>query len=226
MSPFVFLPGTLCDERLWHHQLPVLRDTHVVNLRTQSRLDEMLKAVSDAPFASFVLVGFSMGGYVAQEFALRNPERVKALIILGSSCHGYPAKEKEIAKRMLPILEKGQFKGLSDTRLKQYLHPQSHTNSAIRDLVQEMMGSDANEVYFNQLKATLDRRDLSTEIHKVACPFTIVAGKEDQIVPVESILKTSTYHPRANILVFTDCGHFIPLEQPDKVNELLLQYAE
>ncbi len=84
-----------------------------------------------------------------------------------------------------------------------------------------MAGSDAGEVYRRQLKATLDRRDLSGEIGAIACPFYAIAGKEDRIVPVESILRIEERAPRAEIHVFAECGHFIPLEKPDRVNEVL-----
>lgn len=222
MTPFVFLPGTLCDARLWHHQTDVFKNHYVANLRTQESVDAMLESVAQAPFESFVLVGFSMGGYIAQEFALRFPERVQKLVLIGSSCEGYPPREKEIIERALPQIEKGLFRGLTEKRLRQFLHPSSYENPAIRELVRDMAGgADAGEVYRRQLKATLDRRNLSKEIGTLRCPISVIAGKDDQIVPVESILRMEKYAPRAEINILSDCGHFVPLEKPERVNELL-----
>ncbi len=225
MNHFVFLPGTLCDERVWHHQTAAFKDSLVVNLRTQSTLEEMLESVSNVPFENFVLVGFSMGGYVAQEFALKFPERVKKLVLIGSSSEGYPAHEKEIILKALPQIEKGLFKGLTEKRLQQFLHPRSYENAGIRELIHSMAGQDAGEVYLRQLKATLDRRNLSKEIGQIRCPISVIAGKDDCIVSVDSILRMEKYAPRAEINVLPDCGHFVPLEKPDRVNELIYEFA-
>ena len=148
MTPIVFLPGTLCDERVWHHQTAVFQNSFVVNLRVQESLDEMLDSVANVPFKLFILVGFSMGGYVAQEFTLRFPDRVKKLILIGSSCEGYPPDEKEIILKALPMIRKGMFKGLTEKRLREFLHPKSYDDSTIRNLIHSMAGTDAGAVYF------------------------------------------------------------------------------
>jgi pimeloyl-ACP methyl ester carboxylesterase len=227
MASFVFLPGTLCDARLWHHQTEVFKTHTVVNLRTQESVGAMVESVAQSPFEKFILVGFSMGGYIAQEFALQYPERVLKLVLMGSSCEGYPPGEKEIIQRALPQIEKGMFRGLTEKRLRQFLHPRSYDNPAIRELVRDMAGGDdAGAVYRRQLNATLDRRNLSQEIGSLHCPMSVLAGKDDQIVPVESILRMEQYAPRAEIHVLSECGHFVPLERPDQVNEILYYFSQ
>jgi pimeloyl-ACP methyl ester carboxylesterase len=185
----------------------------------------MVRSVEEVEFKEFVLVGFSMGGYVAQEFALKHPKRIQKLILIGSSSEGYPPKEKEIIVRALPQIEKGLFRGLTEKRLKEFLHPRSYEDKSIRDLIHSMAGVDAGEVYLRQLKATLDRRNLSAEIRKIQCPISLIAGKDDQIIPVDSILRMERYAPDAEINVVPDCGHFVPLEKPERVNEIIYEFA-
>lgn len=221
MPPFVFLPGTLCDSRVWQHQTEAFMDHYVVNLRTQTTLEAMLDSVDDVPLPTFILVGFSMGGYVAQEFALRYPERVQQLVIVGTSSEGYPPAEKEVVLKALPLLEKGIFRGITEKRLREFLHPESYENPGIRQTVLSMAGPDAKDVYLRQLKATLDRRDLSDFIGSVNRPITVVAGKQDRIVPIESVRRTKKYAPHARIHELDSCGHFVPLEKPRELNALL-----
>ncbi|MFL5813999.1 MAG: alpha/beta fold hydrolase, partial [Bdellovibrionia bacterium] len=68
-------------------------------------------------------------------------------------------------------------------------------------------------------------RNLSQEIGKLQCPISVIAGKDDQIVPLESILRMERYAPRAEINILPECGHFAPLEKPEKVNELLFEFT-
>ncbi|MFS4457760.1 alpha/beta fold hydrolase [Bdellovibrio sp. HCB2-146] len=221
MKAFVFLPGTLCDERLWQYQLPEFSKSIVVNLRTQNTLEKMLDSVYEVSFDSFVLVGFSMGGYVAQEFALRYSERVEHLVVMGSSTQGYPPKEQEVITQALPVIRGGLFKGITDRRLREFLHPKSYAKPELRELIHSMAGPDAAQVYLRQLEATLGRRDLSSEIGNIVCPLTAIGGHDDHIVSAESILAFNKLVPNAQVQILEECGHFVPLEQPAVVNEIL-----
>jgi pimeloyl-ACP methyl ester carboxylesterase len=84
----VFLPGKLCDQRLWTQSMDALSNIInpvFVDLRSQQTLEEMLKSVFNCCEGKFILIGFSMGGYVAQEFVLRFPERILAVGLLAIS---------------------------------------------------------------------------------------------------------------------------------------------
>jgi pimeloyl-ACP methyl ester carboxylesterase len=219
--PIVFLPGTLCDERMWTYQRERFPHSQVIDLRTQSTIESMLSSVREAPYERFVLVGFSLGGYVAQEFSLSDPDRVHHLVLMGSSSQTYPAHEREIILKSRPLIEKGFFKGITDKRLREFLHPDSYAKPELRDLIHSMAGSDAAEVYLRQLDATMERPELTEKLLHLKCPLTAMAGREDKIVPVESILEFKSTVPGAQVHVIEGCGHFVPLEKPGIVNGIL-----
>lgn len=223
--PVVFLPGTLCDERLWQFQVKPLPSTWVVDLRTQKSLTAMLESVRQVPFESFVLVGFSMGGYLAQEFALSYPERVQHLVVVGSSPLGYPPHEKEIVLKSRAFIQSGFFKGITQKRLREFLHPTSYLKNELCELIKSMAGLDAAEVYLRQLEATLDRRDLTQELGRLQCPLTAIVGKQDQIIPPDTVLEFKKWVHLAEVFLLDECGHFCPLEKPDEVNQILLKLS-
>lgn len=220
--PIVFLPGTLCDERLWHYQQKEFPVSTVVNLRTQNSIEEMLESIREVPYEKFVLVGFSLGGYVAQEFAFSEPERVAHVVLLGSAAQSYPEKEKLAAISARPFIEKGLFKGITDRRLREFLHPASYKNQELRDLIHSMSGPDAGEVYLRQTNATMDRADFTEKLKLLKCPLTAIAGREDKIVDVEEILKLKLID-HFQVYVLENCGHFVPLEKPNELSDILRQ---
>ncbi len=220
----ILLPGTLCDERLFTHFIKAFPQTQVINLRSQKSVEEMLSSVEQVTRERFVLVGFSMGGYIAQEFVLRHPRRVKALILIGSSIEGYPEPEKEVVLKYLPMIQKGLFKGVTDKRLQQFLHPQAYAQREIRDLVQAMAGPDASEVYYRQLCATLVRRDLTHAVSELNCPTLLVGGREDQIVSAESLERSARAFLLAELRIIEACGHFVPLEKPEELHSIIHEF--
>jgi len=81
MRDIVLLPGFMCDNDLWRDMVPelsTLGQLHYGNVFHDDTLEGMAQRVlAEAP-ARFVLVGFSMGGFVARVLALMAPQRVPA----------------------------------------------------------------------------------------------------------------------------------------------------
>ncbi len=213
----VFLPGTLCDERIFKFLTPLFPEHMIVDLRTPPTIEEMIKSVEQVPYEKFILIGFSMGGHIAQEFALKFPDRVEKLIVMGSSSEGYPIDERKIVESSIGLIERSKFTGITDKRLKEYLHPHSYENHEIKETIQSMAGADAKEVYLRQIKATLDRRDLKTDLKSMSLPVLFLAGADDHIVPLASIQRSADNISSARIAVIEECGHFVPLEKPQEV---------
>ncbi len=226
MIATVFLPGTLCDERVFAHQFPLFSGHVAVNLREDNSIEAMIERVRSTQADQFNLIGFSMGGRVAQEFAVLYPERVRKMVVIASSADAYPPKEREIVKAALPMIQMGKFKGISEKRLRDYLGPLAYQDQQIKDLIQDMAGSDAKEVYLRQLEATLNRADFYQGIQRLTVPSLFIAAREDKIVPYSTIVKTAEIAPGSRLETIENCGHFIPLEAPEQVNELIVNFLD
>jgi pimeloyl-ACP methyl ester carboxylesterase len=120
------------------------------------------------------------------------------------------------------MIKQSKFTGITDRRLKDFLHPKSYDDVEMKQLIHDMAGPDAKEVYLRQLTATLDRRDLTEEIKNLHCLVWYLAGADDKIISLSSIERSQQATPHSKLFTIKDCGHFIPLEQPDKVNQILL----
>lgn len=85
----LLLPGLLCDARLWQHQVKALSELAHVTVADLTRADSIAGLADDvlrqAPESCFVLVGFSLDGYVALEIMRQAPRRVAALALLDTS---------------------------------------------------------------------------------------------------------------------------------------------
>ncbi|MEM6729434.1 MAG: alpha/beta hydrolase, partial [Pseudomonadota bacterium] len=87
-EPVVFLPGMMCDARLFAPQLDALsRDRAVMVAPTSlgARIEEMAAEALAAAPAKFALAGLSLGGIVAMEIVRKAPERVTRLALMDTN---------------------------------------------------------------------------------------------------------------------------------------------
>lgn len=222
-AQIVLLPGTLCDENVFKFQQQILPNALTLNLRNSSTMAEMAELVNQVAEPKLILIGFSMGGYVAQEAALKFPQRVAKMVIIASSSEGYPEEEKQLVLASLDAIRNGPFKGITDRRLRDYLHPKSYENLELKKLIQNMSGTDAKEVYLRQFQAAMERKKLIAEMKNLAIPTLFIGGADDKIIKIDSVAR-SAQNCGAEFISINECGHFVMLEKPQETNLALMEF--
>jgi pimeloyl-ACP methyl ester carboxylesterase len=223
-----FVPGTLCDERMWDRLLPLLGDGFEFNhvplhkARSREQMQELIGAHS-APKAN--LVSFSLGAYLAVEYALTHPERVNSLVIIASSAKGLQEKEKTTRLRIIPLLEKNHYSGMTQMRLREILAPEHLDDPQIVDVIQHMAIDLGKDVLLTQFRTTIERPDLMRRTGELRCPVMVVASEQDKLVPADDISEFTTYNPAIQLHMLTEgTGHMIPLEAPQVLASHLLDF--
>ena len=139
-----FIPGTMCDARVWQPVRDLIKpafDTAYIPLETAQSADEFrdrFHQAHDQSAAPLNLVAFSMGGYLALEFAIRNPEKVASLVTVCTSAFGLHEKEKAQRQAALHYLETHTYRGIADARIKQMLHPDHFQDNNIKQTMRDM----------------------------------------------------------------------------------------
>ena len=115
--PLLFLPGLICDERLWRDQADGLADIAAPMIADLTR-DDSIEAMAQRALAAapdqFALCALSMGGYVAFEIMRSAPERVTRLALLSTSARlDDPARAAQ-RKAGIKALKLGRFLGVTD----------------------------------------------------------------------------------------------------------------
>ena len=77
-----------------------------------------------------------------------------------------------------------------------------------------------------QQEAIMHRIDSRPFLKDVRCPTLVVAGREDQLMPVEVLKELADGMPGARLTVIEDCGHMAALEQPARVLEAFFAWLE
>lgn len=216
----VFLPGTMCDERLWNRLLPGLPPRAHPEFISLSEITDRESArqtlLREIPSGSHI-VAFSMGGYLALEHALANPGQVRSLVIIAASARGLTTREKLRRRRMLEQFSTHPYAGISRPQLAAYLGPVGTGDPEIAATIVEMDRTLGGAVLQAQMRATMDRPDLIASLGSIDCPVLIVGSINDRMVRVEDLREMHTHLRDSRLQLLEGPGHMIPMESPEEL---------
>ena len=223
----MFLPGLLNDASLFEEQVTALATLAAVSVADLSRAESISamadEALKEAPAGRFVLIGLSMGGYVAFEIMRRAPERVCGLILLDTSARP-DTPESSATRQALMTLAETDLDAVTEQLLPKLSHPERVSLPAVRGVIQSMAASLGKEVFIRQQKAIMSRPDSRPTLAKITCPTLVICGREDLITPLEMAEEITAGIKHAQLKIIEQCGHLSTLDQPEVVGKLIARW--
>jgi len=222
------IPGTLCDYNLFKYQTEGLKDLvncHVASNTSASNLKQVAKNILEKYPGSFSVIGLSYGGIIAFELLRQAPERINKLILLNTN-YKEPSEQTRInQQRFIGMAYLGEFKEItSDILIDAMLHPNNAKKQELRDTVLNMALNVGVDGFFNQVKAQLGRPDSTKDLQNIKCPTLIITGREDNICPLKLHQEMAEAIPNSTLKVIEECGHLSTLEQPNLVNNAIIDW--
>ncbi|MEM6527373.1 MAG: alpha/beta hydrolase [Chloroflexota bacterium] len=170
------------------------------------------------------LVGHSMGGTVSLGTATRFPERVVKVVVIGSPIQG----------TSLNILLKAsgnqnfanliwQFPNLIKLFLRGYAYFMANDGRAMSAMISDDISRVTVNSFFQSIR-TLRETDVREDIVNLQMPVMGMYGKKDIIVSPNQAQLLSDCIPHAKIDWYTDAGHFIMLDQPDRFHSSVIDF--
>ncbi|MDH6056894.1 alpha/beta fold hydrolase [Umezakia ovalisporum] len=241
-EPLLLISGFLCDHSYWSLIMPSLVSEYQV-IRVDNRgmgrssapnspysLQDMAKDVAalldHIGIDQVNVVGHSMGGQIAQELVLANPEKVKSLILLSTLAQG--------DGRFNHVIETwGDLPSSIDMRLyEKVVLPWVFTDEfyAIPNMVEELIewavnypfAPDQKTLYYHSrailASNTIDR------LYNIHCPTLILVGRQDIITPVKFSQQLAEGIPHAELVVIDRGGHGFLIESSHQVISVILQF--
>ncbi|AMP17331.1 alpha/beta fold hydrolase [Collimonas pratensis] len=218
----LLLPGFMLDQTLWddlREGLQQLGQLHFGDLGQDDSISAMAARVLQQAPPRFILIGFSMGGYVAQAIMQQAPERVIALALLNTSARQQNPREIAGNKVQLELAKQVPFKGLTSRALASSLHPDLAHDRVLLERLQAMALRNGKDVFIRQLSAL--RSDGYAELHKNQCPTLIVASSNDQLSSIAESQQMLEQIATAHMVLIENCGHMTPLEKPQQLLQIL-----
>ena len=223
-EPLVFLPGLMCDARLFGPQIATLSAQYpvmAVPLTWGERVEEIASAVLDVVPARFSLVGHGLGGMVAIEMLRRAPERVSRIALMDTSpLPETPQQASDREPRMIRARTGRLDMVMAEEILEAGLAP-GPQRTDVQHLVTDMALGLGVEAYVRQGRALQRRRDQQSTLRRVAVPALVLCGVYDAAHPVKRHAFMAELIPDATHVVVEGAGHFPTLEAPEVVTDTL-----
>lgn len=224
MRDLVLLPGFMCDSDLWRDMAPDLARVgalHYGNVYQDDTLEGMARRVLSESPERFVLIGFSMGGFVARVLTLMAPDRVAAVAFVASSAREYTEAERE---RRLQGALPGDRPKRSSPGVALGLHPDRERDPVLLARLRDMQRRLGPDVRARQ--SALIRKDGYADLERITCPSLVVACRQDRLRRMSETERMAKHLPNARFEVIEDCGHMAPLEKPHELAALLGDWIE
>ena len=244
--PLVFLHGFPLDRGLWKRQVRYFGSTHRVvtvdlpgfgnaSPADKQRLPNMASYAADVAAAlsesginePLVLVGLSMGGYVALEFWRQFADRLAGLVL----CHTKATADTAVARAgrhesARTAVNSGTEASVGEM-LKKLLSAQSEIEQPelTRWLRQTAIGMPPSAIEAAQL-AMAARDDFTDHLANVRLPVLVLAGTDDEIATTETMNAMARRMPTARFQAVHDAAHLSPIEQPDEFNRILDEFLQ
>jgi pimeloyl-ACP methyl ester carboxylesterase len=220
----VFLPGLMCDARLFGPQIADLSRDHAVMtapITQGERIEEIASSVLDMAPNRFALAGLSMGGIVAMEVYRRAPDRVTRMALMDTNPL---AETPQVAAMRDPQIIRARAGKLDEVMAEElkpnYLVPGPHRKE-ILELVMDMARGLGAEVFIRQSRALQRRRDQQSTLRRISVPTLVLCGEEDALCPVKRHVFMAEMIPKAQLTVIEGAGHLPPLERPEETTRAL-----
>lgn len=245
--PVVLIHAAIADLRAWDAMVPGLVGAGFRTVRYDYRgfgrtvTDDVsysnradLMAVLDAfGIGRAALVGNSMGGMIAIDAAIEFPERVVAVVGVGSGLGGFmadvtPEEEALFAEgdRLEAAGEAG-LDELADLLVRLWVvgpgAPPDRLDPAIRAAARAMARSASEPGRVHGRPIPLEPR-ANDRLGELACPVLAVAGALDVSDVVPTAKRLAAGAPNGRAVVLPDAAHLIGLEAPDRLNALIVDF--
>ncbi|MEO8744209.1 MAG: alpha/beta fold hydrolase [Candidatus Dormibacter sp.] len=240
--PVVFLHAGVADARMWEPQVAAFsRQFDVIRPDMRgfgdselpptpwSPVEDLLGLMDELELKPVHLIGCSMGGGLAVDFALDHAERVSRLVLVGSGVSGtdFGSKYPELHAEVEAADKAGDLDALNQAEMHLWLdgprRPRGYVKQPLRDLFLDMNARSLHSDFDSAPSRHLDP-PAAKRLHEITAPTLVVVGDQDlpAIMNTADLLMKSVAGARRAVI--HDAAHLPNLEHPEEFNRLVLDF--
>ena len=241
-DPVLLIMGLGYAHDMWHRTRPVLAEHFQLTLfdnRGVGKSDVPLGPYSipqmaadaaavldDAGIAEAHVFGVSMGGMIAQEFALTYPSRVKRLVLGCTACGGAKAVRADPEVNNVLFARGDMAPKAAVEAAVPYIYDASTPRERIdEDLAIRLRVMPTKEAYMAQLYGILGWESFD-RLPAIKAPTLVIHGQNDRLVPPGNGQLIAEQIPGARFVLLTHASHLFTTDQPEQAHKEILAFLQ
>jgi pimeloyl-ACP methyl ester carboxylesterase len=241
--PVVFIHGFPFDKTMWTPQLksiPAKYRAIAYDLRGHGEsdcgdgqflieffVDDLIGLMDYLKIEKAVLVGLSMGGYIALRAVERNPERVIALALCDTKSEADSNEVKIRRARQISIIKNSGIHRFADDFLKAIFAE----NTFLRmpdtvEMIKKIIVKTSPLSLASTLIALAARTDTTPALPQIKVPTLILTGEKDPLTTPEDATKMKQLIPNSKMHIIPEAAHLCNLENSVIFNKYLFEFLE
>jgi 3-oxoadipate enol-lactonase len=193
--------------------------------------DDVVRVMDEAETPSATIFGISMGGMIAQELALRHPERAPRLILAGSRPPNPAFKLPSLYTRWVMVRPPMPGESLRQYFMQLWSYSaapgfaEAHP-AVIEELTEQTLERPTPRAMLIHQGRAMGSWGHAERLASITAPTLIVHGRLDALAPVENGRRLATLIPGARYVELEQVGHLIPQEAPEILAGLIAEHAK
>jgi 3-oxoadipate enol-lactonase len=241
-QPVLFIHGFPHNRELWSPQVTALRDRVrciTPDLRgfgesdrnpphsIDQYADDLAALLNALAIRRAVIVGLSMGGYIALAMWRRHRKLVRALVLADTRAGADSEEGKAKRNEMIALAQSSGVSAIADAQINGMLSKSTRESSpALVASVHAMLAAAPAGGVTGALQAMRDRVDSTPSLATIDVPTLILVGEEDVLTPPREAAALHGAIEGSVVEVIPRAGHLSNMESPETFNRALLQFLE
>jgi 3-oxoadipate enol-lactonase len=194
----------------------------------ESFADDVLHLLKSLQLSAPVaLVGLSMGGYVAFEFARKYPQQLCGLVLAATQPINDSEQSRQARYETADMVRREGTVILAERMLTRLLGQTTReTKPEVAETVRRLIQDNTARGVAKACYALASRRDSTPVLGSIQVPVLIVAGAEDPLIPERQLQVMQKGIRQARLTVIRQSGHLVNLEQTEEFNRSVGQFLE
>jgi pimeloyl-ACP methyl ester carboxylesterase len=238
----VFLHAFPLNRLMWQSQTDELRGiAHLVlpdmrgfgssdvesgAIAIEQMADDVYALVEKLELAPVVLVGLSMGGYVALAYIRKYPESVRGLVLADTRADADSDEARQNRQAMIDEVAASGPARVAELMLPKLLSKDGQEQAELVAEIRRMIETTSPGGIVGALRGMADRADSTDLLASIAVPTLVVVGAEDAVTPPEIARELADRIPGAELEIIDDAGHLSNVEEPTTFNAAVSRFLQ
>jgi 3-oxoadipate enol-lactonase len=238
--PVILIHGYPLSHGIWDEQLSLSQHYRILapdlpgfgqtppvtNWSISDYANFILQILDERKIGQAVVMGHSMGGYIALEFAARYQDRLSGL---GLICTQAGADSDDARSNRMKTIERVKVEGtnfISDMMAEKLLSPNNLTDDPLVKTVKTILQSASKDGVMAALAAMAHRDDHFDTLEKISVPSLVITGDDDVLIPAERSEQMAAKLKQATLEKIAGAGHLAMMEKPEAFNSILSKFLK